>query len=129
MKRVRLLSFAAFGFTSLGRTCLPSNFGMQGAGGIAGVIRFINGSKKRMTELKHEVAASTSRFRQGYQDENILLSMILEGDGKMFTREHVPSIPSRPTFTHDSKVPRFIQPEVCSIYPYQAEANSISCRW
>lgn len=53
--------------------------GAQGAGGIAGVIRFINGSKRRMTELKHEVAASTSRFRQGYQDETVLLSMLLEG--------------------------------------------------
>lgn len=51
----------------------------QGAGGIAGVIRFINGSKGRMTQLKHELAASTSRFRQGYQDESVLLSTILEG--------------------------------------------------
>ena len=33
-----------------------------------------------MTELKHEIAASTSRFRQGYQDETVLLSMVLEGD-------------------------------------------------
>ncbi|CAM9469568.1 unnamed protein product, partial [Scytosiphon promiscuus] len=48
------------------------------AGGIAGVIRFINGSKGRMTQLKHEVAASTSRFRQGYQDEEVFLSMVLE---------------------------------------------------
>lgn len=44
------------------------------------MIRFINGSKMRMTQLKHELAASTNRFRQGYQDENVLLSMILEGD-------------------------------------------------
>eukprot|EP00903_Cladosiphon_okamuranus_P012671 g11851.t1 len=50
----------------------------MGAGGIAGVIRFINGSKLRMTQLKHELAAATNRFRQGYQDENALLSMVLE---------------------------------------------------
>lgn len=59
---------------------LSRNRGTQGAGGIAGVIRFINGSKMRMTQLKHELAASTNRFRQGYQDENVLLSMILEGE-------------------------------------------------
>lgn len=59
---------------------LSLNWVTQGAGGIAGVIRFINGSKGRMTQLKHELAASTSRFRQGYQDEAVLLSMVLEGD-------------------------------------------------
>lgn len=69
-----------------GELFTPENFNTnpdwvaQGAGGIAGVIRFINGSKGRMTQLKHEVAASTSRFRQGYQDETVLLSMVLEGD-------------------------------------------------
>lgn len=75
--------------TRLSPTCvlhlsdnLSSNRRTQGAGGIAGVIRFINGSKMRMTQLKHELAAATNRFRQGYQDENVLLSMVLEGDRK-----------------------------------------------
>lgn len=53
--------------------------GPQAAGGIAGVIRFINRSKGRMTQLKQELAACTNRFRQGYEDETIFLSMVLEG--------------------------------------------------
>lgn len=57
----------------------------QGGGGITGVIRFINGSKRRMTQLKQEIAASTSRFRQGYQDETVLLSMVLEGERRETT--------------------------------------------
>lgn len=59
----------------VGRNC------PQAANGIAGVIRFINGSKGRMTQLKQELAACTNRLRQGYEDETIFLSMVLEGGG------------------------------------------------
>ena len=34
-----------------------------------------------MTQLKQELAACTNRFRQGYEDETIFLSMVLEGAG------------------------------------------------
>lgn len=52
---------------------------LQGATGIAEIIRVINESKSRMTQLKQELAASTNYFRHGYQDENVLLPMVLEG--------------------------------------------------
>lgn len=55
----------------------------QGTTGITGVIRLINDSKVRMTHLKQEIAAATNRFRQGYQDDGVLLSMILEGERKL----------------------------------------------
>lgn len=57
----------------------PSLVVLQGATGIAEIIRVINESKSRMTQLKQELAASTNYFRHGYQDENVLLPMVLEG--------------------------------------------------
>lgn len=41
-----------------------------------------------MTQLKHEIAASTSRFRQGYQDEAVFLSTVLEGN-RQRTRDRI----------------------------------------
>ena len=37
-----------------------------------------------MTQLKQEIAAYTNRFRQGYEDETIFLSMLLEGKESLY---------------------------------------------